>query len=219
MMRPMFRSLGACLSVALLVSCSSATPQPVTGPAEPTSGGAATPAPAADVADAATTAATTAVDASAAPQVAWSSMTPEQKGEFMRERVMPEMRTMFQAHDARRFESFTCATCHGANAREVNFHMPNGIAPLDPTQIPGMFASQDPMHVFMTQRVWPRMTEMLGAQPYNPETHQGFGCLGCHGMRAPAAAPATTPARPAPPTARPGRPPMRPTPTRTPAAH
>lgn len=217
----MIRKFGVSMTLALLMSCSSSNPTTTTsttGATETTSGGSTATPPAAD-ADASTTA-TAAADASAAPQVAWADMTPQQKGEFMQQRVMPVMREMFQAHDAHRFEHFTCATCHGANAREVNFHMPNGIAPLDPTQIPGMFASQDPMHVFMTQRVWPRMTELLGAQPYNPETHQGFGCLGCHGMRTPAAAPATTPAaHPAAPTARPGRPPMRPTPTRTPAAH
>ena len=105
-------------------------------------------------------------------------MNHEQKMDYMEHTVMPEMRTMFQEFDGQRFAQFTCRTCHGANARDVNFHMPNGIAPLDPTAIPGMFASQDRMHVFMTQRLWPRMTEMLGAQRYNPETHQGFGCLG-----------------------------------------
>lgn len=205
----MIRKFGVSMTLALLMSCSSSNPTTTTsttGTTETTSGGSTATTPAAD-ADASTTA-TAAADASAAPQVAWADMTHEQKGQFMRERVMPEMTQMFQAHDAHRFEHFTCATCHGANAREVNFHMPNGIAPLDPTQIPGMFASQDPMHVFMTQRVWPRMTELLGAQRYNPETHQGFGCLGCHGMRTPAApatTPAATPAHPATTPARPRR--------------
>ena len=216
----MIRKIGASMALMFLVSCSSTTTNTTTTTTpETTSGGATTATPAAD-ADAS---AATAADASAAPQVAWADMTPQQKGEFMQQRVMPEMRTMFQTFDAHRFEHFTCATCHGANAREVNFHMPNGIAPLDPTQIPGMFASQDPMHVFMTQRVWPRMTELLGAQRYNPETHQGFGCLGCHGMRTPAAAAPATPTTPAAPAhpatpARPGRTPAR-TPAHPPAAH
>lgn len=135
----------------------------------------------------------------ATPAVAWATMNHEQKMEYMEHTVMPEMTRMFQEFDGHRFERFTCGTCHGANARAVNFHMPNGIAPLDPSRIPAMFASQDRMEVFMTQRLWPRMTELLGAQRYNPETHQGFGCLGCHGMRgAPAAAAAHPPAaRPA----------------------
>jgi hypothetical protein len=124
--------------------------------------------------------------------VAWPQMNHEQKMEYMEHTVMPEMRRMFQEHDAQRFANFTCRTCHGANAREVNFHMPNGISPLNPAAIPGMFQSQDRMHVFMTQRLWPRMTELLGAQPYNPQTHQGFGCLGCHGMAGAAPAAAAT---------------------------
>jgi hypothetical protein len=130
----------------------------------------------------------------AAPAVAWATMTHEQKLDYMQHTVMPEMTRMFQEFDGHRFEHFTCGTCHGANARAVNFHMPNGIAPLDPARIPAMFASQDRMPVFMTQHVWPRMTELLGAQRYNPETHQGFGCFGCHGMRTGAAAPAAHPA-------------------------
>lgn len=120
--------------------------------------------------------------AAGGPTVPWAQMNHDQKMEYMEHTVMPEMRRMFQEFDGQRFANFTCRTCHGANAREVNFHMPNGISPLNPAQIPGMFQSQDRMHVFMTQRLWPRMTAMLGAQPYNPQTHQGFGCLGCHGM-------------------------------------
>ena len=139
--------------------------------------------------------ATAANPAPGGPAVPWPQMNHEQKMEYMQGTVMPEMRRMFQAHDAQRFARFTCGTCHGANAREVNFRMPNGIAPLNPASIPGMFQSQDPMHVFMTQRLWPRMTALLGAQPYNPQTHQGFGCLGCHGMAGgpPAAPPAAAP--------------------------
>lgn len=128
--------------------------------------------------------------AAGGPAVPWAQMNHDQKMEYMEHAVMPEMRRMFQEFDGQRFATFTCRTCHGANAREVDFHMPNGIAPLNPAQIPGMFQSQDRMHVFMTQRLWPRMTAMLGAQPYNPQTHQGFGCLGCHGMAGGAAPPA-----------------------------
>ncbi len=194
-------SAWACL--ALITACS--------GSSTATSGNTTTPATAATTAgDTTTTAATTtpaattpetpAATPAATPAVAWATMNHEQKMEYMEHTVMPEMTRMFQEFDGHRFERFTCATCHGANARAVNFHMPNGIAPLDPSRIPAMFASQDRMNVFMTQRLWPRMTEMLGAQRYNPETHQGFGCLGCHGMRG---APAAHAAPAAPAAARP----------------
>ncbi|MCA9611855.1 MAG: hypothetical protein H6722_22530 [Sandaracinus sp.] len=116
------------------------------------------------------------------PAVAWADMNHEQKGAYMRDVVTPQMRAMFQAFDAEHYADFGCATCHGENAREVGFHMPNDLAPLNPANIPAMFQSEHPGAVFMTQQVWPKMVELLGAEPYNPETHEGFGCLGCHAM-------------------------------------
>jgi hypothetical protein len=110
----------------------------------------------------------------------WADMDQEARGRYMATVVMPEMQTMFQEFNAEEYGDFGCETCHGANAREVNFSMPNGLAPLDPASIPAMFQSTQPMAQFMTQRVWPRMTELLQMQPYDPETHQGFSCLNCH---------------------------------------
>ncbi len=164
-------------SLAVIAACSSSS----------SNQGASTTPPAA-VTQAAGDANATASAASGA--AAWGSMSHEQKMDYMQNTVMPEMRRMFQEFDGQRFANFSCRTCHGENPQAVNWHMPNGIAPLDPSTIPAMFASQDRMHVFMTQRLWPRMTALLGKQPYNPETHQGFGCMGCHGMRMPAGAPA-----------------------------
>ena len=112
--------------------------------------------------------------------LAWRDMNDEQRGAYMRETVMPEMRAMFQEHDAERFADFGCATCHGENAREVGFHMPNGVAPLDPSRLGAIFASEQPMAQFMTQRVWPRMAELLGEPPFDPATGAGFSCFNCH---------------------------------------
>lgn len=125
-----------------------------------------------------------------ATRPAWDDMTPEQRGQFMADVVMPEMRAMFQEHDAARYAEFSCATCHGANAHDVGFHMPNGLAPLDPANIPAMFESTDPGAVFMTQRVWPRMAELIGEPLYDPATHEGFSCLNCHANAATGASPA-----------------------------
>lgn len=119
--------------------------------------------------------------ATAAADVPWADMNQEQRFAFMQGTVMPEMQAMFQEHDAERFADFGCATCHGDNARDVGFEMPNGVAPLDPSQVGAMFASEQPMAQFMTQRVWPRMAELLDEAPYDPETHEGFSCFNCHG--------------------------------------
>lgn len=120
-------------------------------------------------------------DAQDAP-ARFDDMTEEQKFAFMQNTVMPEMTQLFQEFDGERYAEFTCANCHGDNAQEVGFEMPNGLAPLNPEHIPAMFESDQPMAQFMTQTVWPRMYQLLGKDPYNPETNEGFGCLGCHAM-------------------------------------
>lgn len=117
-------------------------------------------------------------------QLAWADMSQEQRGEYMANVVVPRLRPVFQQFDAEEFAEFNCATCHGDNAQEVGFRMPNGLHPLNPTQIPSMFESEDPevqrVAQFMAGEVTPLMTELLGAAPYDPETHQGFGCMSCH---------------------------------------
>lgn len=116
----------------------------------------------------------------AAGELTWPEMDREQRLAYMQQTVMPEMKALFVAFDAERYADFGCATCHGEDMQAVDFAMPNGLAPLVPSEIPAMFQSEQPMAVFMTQEAWPKMVELLDAQPYDPETHEGFGCLGCH---------------------------------------
>ncbi len=132
---------------------------------------------------------TTTTASAGGPSTPWDDMTSEQKGQYMAEVVMPEMQRLFQEHDAERYANFSCATCHGENAHDVAFRMPNGVAPLDPAHIPQIFASEEPGAVFMTRTVWPRMAQLLGEPQYNPETHEGFSCMHCHATATPAATP------------------------------
>ena len=113
--------------------------------------------------------------------LAWADVPPEQRGQWMAEVVVPAMQPLFQETDPERFADFGCATCHGATGQDVHFEMPNGIAPLNPADVGAMFQSEQPMAQLMVQQVWPRMTELLGEQPHNRETNEGFGCFSCHG--------------------------------------
>jgi len=115
-----------------------------------------------------------------ATNIAWADMTPEQRGAYMRDTVVPTMAPLFQAVDAERYAEFDCRTCHGENARDVHFQMPNGVHPLNPTDIPAVFQSDEPMDQLMTQSVWPRMAELLGEEQFDPETGAGFSCMNCH---------------------------------------
>ena len=121
------------------------------------------------------------------PARPWARMTDREKGAYMHDTVLPTMTSLLQAYDPAHFTEVTCATCHGANARAVHFHMPNGIAPLPAFGTPAAqerMARQHRAYEFMGTRVVPVMAQLLGQQPYNPQTHQGFGCFNCHGHEA-----------------------------------
>lgn len=155
------------LALPFVVACgggsaSTTDPAPVSDPAPEPSAGSEDPA------------------APPAEPVAWADMTPEQRGAFMRETVVPQMRTLFQEHDAERFAEFGCSTCHGENARDVGFEMPNGLAPLRQADMGGMFRSDAAMPRFMIDTVWPRMAELLGEGTFDVQTGEGFSCFDCH---------------------------------------
>jgi hypothetical protein len=121
------------------------------------------------------------------PARPWARLTAQEKGAYMHDTVLPAMTALLQAYDPAHFTEVTCATCHGANARAVHFHMPNGIAPLPAFGTPAAqerMARQHRTYEFMGTRMLPAMAQLLGQQPYNPQTHQGFGCFNCHGHEA-----------------------------------
>ena len=137
--------------------------------------------------DTATTA-TADSDAEPAPtalpaDLAWPDMNDDQKAEYMRQKVLPNMESLFKEIDPEEFAQFTCDTCHGEGAEDKGeLHMPNPQLPkLDPA---GGFAADKEKHPKMTeammQRVVPTMAVLLNTQPYNPATQKGFGCFDCH---------------------------------------
>ncbi|MGF1466610.1 MAG: hypothetical protein ACFCGT_10785 [Sandaracinaceae bacterium] len=115
----------------------------------------------------------------------WSEdLTFQQQKRFMAENVVPRMGEVFRELDAEEFAEIRCSTCHGENAEEVHFEMPNDLHPLVLSEIPAMFTSEDEhlrtTATFMAERVGPTMAELLGVEPYSEVTGTGFGCLDCH---------------------------------------
>src|SRR3954466_10799023 len=66
------------------------------------------------------------------PEVAWKDMTKDQKMKFMKAVVTPKMKVTFQKFDPKMFEKFNCGTCHGKDAKDREFKMPNPKADIHP---------------------------------------------------------------------------------------
>lgn len=119
-----------------------------------------------------------------APPQAWEQMSFDAKQSYMMEKVLPVMEAKFQAHDAQEFDDFGCASCHGEDARDREFAMPSPDLPaLYPSGHPKqeqMVEEQKEMATFMFQEVVPSMQTMLGAEPYDEATGEGFSCFSCH---------------------------------------
>ena len=117
------------------------------------------------------------------PARPWARMTARERDHYMGEAVLPAMTALLQAYDPVHYARVTCATCHGSNARAVHFHMPNTLEALPMFGTPAsqqLMAAEHRMFEFMGTRMVPAMAQLLGKQPFNPATHQGFGCFDCH---------------------------------------
>ncbi|MBL8972968.1 MAG: hypothetical protein JNK56_20440 [Myxococcales bacterium] len=113
----------------------------------------------------------------------FDDLSKEDQKRFMKEVFVPPMREAFQTFDAKDFEKFTCATCHGAGAKEGRFEMPNPDIERLP-QTPEGFAELAKKHPkeleFMKEKVTPLAAKLLNEPLYDPATHKGFGCFECH---------------------------------------
>lgn len=168
--------------VALLaLSCAGSPSAPPAAPAEPVPS-AAEPAPSASAPAPAPTE-SAAPAASAAPAFNWDKMDKEARGKYMKETVMPKMKEVFTAFDAKKYADMSCTTCHGSAAKTGAFTMPNPELPKLPADMSKFkeWASKKPqMTEFMVKHVKPEMAALLHEPEYNPETKSGFGCGECH---------------------------------------
>ena len=121
------------------------------------------------------------------PKKTWKDMNLDERKKFMATEVMPAMSKTFQEFDAKEFAKFECVTCHGDAGKgdKATFKMPNPKLPtLDPKD---NFKKHQAKHQkdldFMMQKVTPQMQQLLGAQPFDPASGQGFGCGNCHNMK------------------------------------
>jgi len=140
-------------------------------------------------ASASSSSSTTATSAATAPHYQpperpWSELDHDARAHHMTRQVMPAMTELFAAHDGERYGDFSCATCHGADAAERHYAMPNPSLPvLYPTGTIGQMQTVDrnPVAVrFMFNQVTPAMRQLLGASELDVATGSGFTCFACH---------------------------------------
>jgi mono/diheme cytochrome c family protein len=110
--------------------------------------------------------------------IKWSeTLSTTQKIQFMKQSVLPKMSQVFQASDRERYSGFSCKTCHGPNNKDPKEFLPNL------TMKEGnltAFTEKPTVAKFMHEKVVPEMAALFEQKPYDPSTHQGFGCAGCH---------------------------------------
>ena len=112
------------------------------------------------------------------PDVAFEKLDHDQRIEFMKQKVMPVMKPIFQNHDAKDFAEFGCDTCHGKQAKEGHFDMPNPDLPKLNFADMSKFKKED--LEWMGKEVEPTMGKILGLELYSESNPTGFGCLACH---------------------------------------
>jgi hypothetical protein len=109
---------------------------------------------------------------------------------WMSEVVLPQMTQLFAAFDPK-FQSLSCATCHGSGAADGTFAMPSPQVPALPASEEAFYEYiKDPEHArwsqFMLDQVWPKMTDLLQVDKFDPAAHpDGFSCHNCHTLIGP----------------------------------
>ena len=125
--------------------------------------------------------------------VPWKELTPEQKGEYMKAEVLPKMKPIFQAFDAKEFKKFDCMSCHGKDAKAKKFKMPNTHIlklPGTPEGFQALLKKKPDLGrwaKFMGEEVKPQMAALLGMPSFDPTKPEagGFSCAGCHVIQKP----------------------------------
>jgi hypothetical protein len=94
-------------------------------------------------------------------------MTGPERGKYMKDVVMPKMKTAFQDFDKDEFGKFGCDTCHGKQAKARKFKMPNPdiyALPSTPAGFAPLMEKQPKMLKFMGEVVKPQMAALLGCR-------------------------------------------------------
>ncbi len=99
---------------------------------------------------------------------AWSRLSFEDRHSVMTFTVLPNMARAWRDFRHTKDPEMTCRTCHGANAEDVNYRMPNpSLQAIDPARVP-----PGPVAQFMKATMVPEMRELLSSP--------NVTCNSCH---------------------------------------
>lgn len=107
-------------------------------------------------------------------------MSDDAKLKQMKIVVQPTMSKLFTAYDAKKFGAFGCKTCHGPDGEDPHKVLPK--LTLSGGGYEKLMAEKPAIVKFMHEQVTPAMATAMGEPPYDPATHKGFGCEGCHAV-------------------------------------
>jgi hypothetical protein len=113
----------------------------------------------------------------------FDKLSKEDKVKFMKTKVMPTMKPLFQKFDAKDFAGFNCKTCHGKDPQKTKYKMPSPDLPaLDFDAIKA--GKEDPKVIeFMSKTVKPTMAKLFNMPEMTESEPKGFGCLACHTLK------------------------------------
>lgn len=185
-MRNTFFALILTIPAAALFACGGSAPAP-NPPSTPSVEDAGAPAtPSTSDAGATSTSPTSGTDAGAASAKTdgpvFDTLSDDQKAEIMMTKVVPNVGKVFKEYDAKKYAKFGCATCHGPGKKK---EAPQKILPKLTMSNGGfekMQKAKPDVVKFMSEKVVPEMAAALGEPPFDPKTHKGFGCGGCHAL-------------------------------------
>lgn len=112
-----------------------------------------------------------------APGTTWASKNTEQRFGFMAAKVHPVMKQLFQEYDPE-LSDFQCSNCHGTNAEQIDYKMPNtGLYSLPGTRPYDDAIDYNPqMAVFMMTKITPSLQQLLNEGAGEPTKASCFSC-------------------------------------------
>jgi hypothetical protein len=119
-----------------------------------------------------------------AKKIDWEKMTKDQRKDYMKKVVAPEMKKVFVAFN-KKYSNMSCPTCHGDGATDGTFKMPNPKlpklpGPTDKAGFQALMQKKPDVAKFMATQVKPKMAALLNMPEWTPEKPVGFSCYGCH---------------------------------------